>query len=110
QRGAGFARILDGDGDVTQTVDIGAFEADTLPALMVTIDPASISENGGVATGTVTRNTSTGNELVVTLMSSDTSEATVLMTVTILAGNTSADFTITGVDDLIADGTQIVTI
>src|SRR5690606_15566249 len=74
QRGAGFGRILDGDGDFSQTVDIGAFEADTLPALMVTIDTASISENGGTATGTVTRNMPTDDPLEVMLMSSDASE------------------------------------
>src|SRR5690606_316689 len=90
--------------------DIGAFEADTLPALMVTINAASISENGGMATGTVTRNTPTGSDLMVMLMSSDTGEASVPVMVTILAGQASATFDITGVDDLIADGTQTVTI
>ncbi|MCA9081919.1 MAG: hypothetical protein KDA58_15265, partial [Planctomycetaceae bacterium] len=80
------------------------------PTLTLSIDLASISENGGVATGTVTRNTPAVGDLVVTLSSDDTGEATVPATVTILNGQTSAEFTITGVDDAIADGTQTVNI
>ena len=83
------------------------FDDDT--TLSVSIDPISIAENGGTATGTVTRTTTNG-PLVVSLSSSDTSEATVLDSVTIAAGETSADFTITAVDDNLADGIQSVTI
>jgi len=78
--------------------------------LSLAIDPASISENGGTATATVTRNTGTSGPLIVTLSSSDISEATVPETVTILDGQTSATFTVTAVDDAIADGTQPPTI
>jgi hypothetical protein len=77
--------------------------------LTVTINIPSMSENGGSAIGTVTRVGTTGN-LVVTLTSSDTTEATVPATVTILDGQTSATFAITAVDDAIVDGTQVVTI
>lgn len=80
------------------------------PTLTLAIDRTTMSENGGVATGTVTRNLSTANDLVVTLTSSDTSEATVPATVTIPAGQSSATFAITAVDDALADGTQNVTI
>ena len=78
------------------------------PTVTVTIGPASISENGGIATGTVTRNAAAGTSgaLVVALASSNTSAATVPATVTIPDGQASATFQITGVDDLAADGSQ----
>ncbi len=78
------------------------------PTLSVTIAPSSISENGGTATGTVTRNLDTVGNLIVTLTSSDTTEATVPSTVTILDGQSSATFTITGIDDAIPDDGQVV--
>ena len=81
------------------------------PELNVSISGGSISENGGTTTATVTRsNTDTSLPLTVTLASSDLSEATVPATVTILAGQSVATFTIAGVDDPAADGTQVVTI
>ncbi|WP_218653149.1 ELWxxDGT repeat protein [Nostoc sp. TCL26-01] len=79
------------------------------PSLKLTIDRDFISETG-TATATITRNTNTTSELVVTLNSSDTTEATVPNTVTIAAGQTSATFTITGVSDGINDGSQTVNI
>lgn len=79
-------------------------------ALNVSISPSSISENGGTATGTVTRPGSTAAQLIVNLASSDTSEATVPASVTIPAGTSSATFTVTAVDDALADGNVIVTI
>ncbi len=60
---------------------------------------------------TVTRvNASLAADLVVTLASSDTTEATVPATVTIPAGQASVSFPIAAVDDTIPDGTQAVTI
>lgn len=78
------------------------------PTLTVTLTPPSISENGGVATGTVTRNAAAGTSgaLVVALASGTTSAATVPATVTIPDGQSSVTFSISGVDDLLADGTQ----
>ncbi|MCA9051342.1 MAG: hypothetical protein KDA89_21540, partial [Planctomycetaceae bacterium] len=68
-------------------------------------------EAGGTATGTVSRNDEDlSSPLTVNLSSSDTSEATVPTTVTIPIGASSVDFTITAVDDTLADGTQGVTI
>ncbi|MEQ9410795.1 MAG: choice-of-anchor Q domain-containing protein, partial [Fuerstiella sp.] len=96
-----------GHTDGTDTLDV---TDDDAPALTVSIDLSSISENGGTAMGTVTRNTPTTADLVVTLSSSDTTEATVPATVTIPAGQSSAMFTISGVDDAIVDGTQTVEI
>ncbi len=79
------------------------------PALSVSISPSSISENGGSATATVTRSSDTTGALAVTLVSSDESEATV-GSGSIPAGQTSADFPVTAVDDGILDGTRTVTI
>lgn len=79
--------------------------------LSVSISPNSVSENGGSAIGTVTRNTADISQaLVVTLVSSDTSELTVPAFVTILAGADSATFMVTAVDDTLLDGTQTATV
>ena len=107
--------------DGTQTVTITAFATgftdgtdmidvtdDDVPALSVSIDMTSISENGGSATGTVMRNTGTAGDLLVSLVSDDMSEATVPMTVMIPDGMSEATFSITAVDDAIVDGLQSV--
>ncbi|MGJ8644687.1 MAG: choice-of-anchor Q domain-containing protein [Luteolibacter sp.] len=103
QRGFGFLRISQG------TVDIGAFEEPS-PTLTVSITDASIPENGGSSTVTVSRNTDTTSALTVNLSSDDESEATVPPTLTIPAGDVFATATLTAVDDAIVDGTQTVTI
>ncbi|MCY2990966.1 MAG: calcium-binding protein [Planctomycetota bacterium] len=81
-------------------------------SLSVSISAESIREAGGSTTATVTR---AGGDiswpLVVTLTSSDRSEAEVPETVTIPANQaSSAPFTITAVDDTQWDGTQTVVI
>lgn len=82
-----------------------------VPLLTVSIFAASISENGGATTATVSRTEDTTDALIVNLSSSDTSEATVPATVTIEAGQTtSAAFSISSVDDSDVDGTQSITI
>lgn len=79
-------------------------------ALTLQINAASISEAGGMTTATVSRDTATTSALNVILISNDTGEATVASNVTIAAGaSVSAPFNITGVDDLVIDGTQTVT-
>jgi uncharacterized protein DUF1566/Big-like domain-containing protein/List-Bact-rpt repeat protein len=78
--------------------------------LELTIDPEIISENGGTATGTVTRNSGSTGDLTVNLSSDDTSEATVPATVIIPGGSSSANFTISAVDDSAIDGTQTATV
>ncbi len=95
------------DADATATVEV---LDDEFPTLTVSIDPAIISEIGGTATVTVSRNTEELGELTVDLLSDDTSEATVPATVTIPAGQVSATFTLTAVDDMNADGTKVVTV
>lgn len=96
--------LASGSGQVSVTDD----EVDTISLVIV---PGSMSENGGTATGTVTRtflNNSTA--LVVNLSSNDLTEATVPATVTIPANQNSANFTVTGVNDSLRDGTRTAVI
>lgn len=96
-------------GDVNNTLDFG-FEAAVSETLTISISLATMSENGGSSSVTVTRSGSTVGDLVVNLSSNDTGEATVPVTVTILNGQASANFNVTAVDDNFIDGTQTVTI
>jgi len=111
--------IVDGTQPATITASAATFAAgtdaidvsdDDVPTLALNIDLAAMSENGGSSNAAVSRNTDTTSALVVNLASDDTSEATVPATVTILAGQTSANFTVNAVDDGIVDGTQLATI
>src|SRR5262249_51660394 len=101
---------------VTNTVlDVGSTSATMSvldndgPTLSVSIPGGAITE-GGMRQGTVTRNTSTTNPLVVTLTSGDTTEITVPATVTIPAGAASVQFTVTAVVDGVSDGLQTTTV
>jgi hypothetical protein len=80
--------------------------------LSLTLAPPVISETGGpnASVGTVTINQAVGFPFTAALSSSDQSEATVPGTVTIPAGQLSAAFPISAVDDQIADGSQATTI
>lgn len=80
--------------------------------LSLNVTPSSFSESATnpAATGTVSRATSGTTDLVVTLNSSDITEATVPATVTILANQTSANFDVTAVNDTFPDGNKTVTI
>ena len=81
------------------------------PALRLALDHDLVSEGlSPAAHGTVTRNGSTLTTLVVSLASSDTTEATVPPTVTIPSGSASATFDIASINDGITDGSQRVTI
>ena len=72
---------------------------------------SAVAENAGQLTATLKRlNADVSGALTVTLSSSDTGEAGVPATVTIPAGQESVTFTVTGVDDLIPDGDQTVTL
>jgi len=84
----------------------------TDPALVVNVTVPTFSESAGLAAsmGTVSIPAALGTDLVVDLLSSDTTEATVPATVTISAGFISADFQIDAMDDFLADGAQPVTI
>ena len=113
--------IYDGTQSVTITASASGFTAGTgnlqvtdndPPGLSVTVNPSSFEENAGssAATGTVTRQGPTTSAVTVNLTSSDTTEATVPLTVTIPVGQTSEIFSVTAVDDPATDGTQNVTI
>ncbi|WP_168219024.1 tandem-95 repeat protein [Limnoglobus roseus] len=109
--GTQAVRITATAAGLTATANISV--TDDEPALTVTIDRASVLEQAGAnaAVGTVTRaNTPLDQALVVNLTSSDTTEATVPASVTIPAGQASATFPVSGVDDTITDGPQGVTI
>ena len=103
---------LGGSNDYVKVSGMDVVAAGPAPeTLTVAIVDASVSENGGSTTATVSRSGDTTAELVVELSSDDTGEATVPATVTIAAGqSTSPVFVITGVDDALSDGTQTVTI
>ncbi len=110
--------LLDGTQRVNITATSSGYQSGTRAidvtdneTLSLSITPAAISEKGGTATGTVTRgNTDIAASLTVTLFSNDTTEASVPSVVTIPAGQASASFTITAVDDNLLDGTQTVQI
>ena len=95
-------------GYVSPSASIAVTDNETL-ALSLSV--STISENGGSALATITRtNSNLGQAIIVSLASSDTTEATVPATVIIPAGQSSATFIISAVDDLLLDGTQRVTL
>lgn len=92
----------------TDTIDVTDYETVT-----IAIDADAISENAGAAatTASITRsNTDNEAALMVTLVSSDTTEATAPTSVTIPADQAFASFPIDAIDDKLLDGTQTVTI
>ena len=111
-------QLLDGLRSTPITVNATGYEAKTVDLgitdfeqLIVALDTTSISEFQGVTSGTVRRpNSNLSQDLVVQLTSSDLTEATVIGTVTILAGQSLATFTVTAADDAVLDGTQILSI
>jgi hypothetical protein len=93
--------------DAVRFVRVG----DLPPKLVLELAVDQAAEPGGTASATVTRfYGGTLTDVVVTLQSSDVSEATVPGTVTIRAGFSSATFQVTVQDDNLADRTQTVTI
>ncbi|MEK7953715.1 S8 family serine peptidase [Luteolibacter soli] len=95
--------IIDGFG--SHTVDGGGGSG---PSVTVSVSPASFAENAGAsaATGTVTLSAAPAADVVVSLLSSDTGAATVPVSVTVLAGQTTATFAVAAIDDAVADGPQ----
>ena len=100
----------------TKTVIVGTdnvkTDFDSTDPSSVTLTLAStvtaLNETGPNATSTiqVTRDGDLGTSIVVSLSSNDTTEATVPLSVTIPAGQSSATFTVTAVNDTVIDGTQ----
>jgi len=96
----------------TVGIDNVKVDFDSTDPSVVTLTLAStvtaLNETGPNATSTVqvTRNGDLGNATVVSLSSNDTTEATVPLSVTIPAGQSSVTFTVTAVNDTVIDGTQ----
>jgi hypothetical protein len=80
--------------------------------LALNVVPSTFAENSGTsaATGTLTLSQSQATDLVVSLTSSDTTEATVPVSITIPANETIATFAVAAVDDQISDGSVNVTL
>lgn len=89
-----------------------AWVAVATPAITLSATPTNFLENAGAAasTGTVSIPAALATDLVIDLLSNDLTEATAPATVKILAGETTATFPINAVNDLLADGTQNVSI
>jgi len=71
---------------------------------------AQVAENAGTTLGSVTMSPAPGTDTLVALTSSAPAKITVPASVTILAGQTSAYFTLTVLDDTIVDGSRSVAI
>jgi len=109
---------LDGTQDATISATTAGYAGgfagiavqDSETATLAVAAPASASEDVGSVQGTVTVSAAPASAVSVALTSSNTAEVQVPATVMIPAGQTSADFTITVVDDTKIDGTQAATI
>ncbi|MBB5040166.1 Ig-like domain-containing protein, partial [Prosthecobacter dejongeii] len=90
----------------------GSFGSGIDPAtlLLLQVAPASFSEGAGAAAavGTLQRYGNAEADLTVQLVSGDTTEATVPVSVVIPAGQSSVTFDVAAVNDALADGTQQV--
>ncbi len=88
----------------------GGSGVDPSVLLVMAVTPAVFSESAAnpAATGMVTRYGEVTEDLLVFLVSGDESEARVPVSVTIPAGEASATFEVTAVDDIQADGDQQV--
>ncbi len=81
------------------------------PTLTISLDKASVSENGGPNAAILTVRRSgfdTTQPSIVTLTSLDTSEIRLPSSVTILAGGSEAIVAVEAIDDTLLDGTQSV--
>lgn len=120
-----IAAIDDALADGSQAVSISATAAGLVgasaqvtvtdneaPALSLALSPSTWSEAAGAnaSVGTVSRNTSDAGELVVMLSSSAPNLASVPQVVVIPAGQRSATFRVTAIDDAIANGSRTATI
>lgn len=97
--------IAQGTPDTLQILD------DDGPTLKLTIARDLVAEGVSPATtATITRNTATNAALLVGLLSSDTTELTVPVSVTIPTGATSISFNLVSLLDGTTDGNQTVTV
>ena len=72
--------------------------------------PSNAKEGDGSVTATITSSAAPSQNITVNLSSSNPSRATVPATVTLLAGQTTASFNVSIVDDTLIDGTAAVAI
>ena len=119
------------DGDVTYSIVTSASSADprydniAVPDVMLTnidddnatltltLGAPSIPENGGGTIGTVTRNIEAAQAsapLTVTLTNTNPNAVTIPASITIPAGQSSATFNITPINNTLSDGTRTATI
>jgi subtilisin-like proprotein convertase family protein len=84
--------------------------SNSTPALTLGVSPSGFAETAGsnAATATVAIPAALATDLIITLTSSDPGEAAVPASVTLIAGQTSVNFTVSAVDDLDSDGPQTV--
>jgi hypothetical protein len=111
--------VADGDQTVTISVEAEGYRTatgklsisdDEVGQLVVTIDAESISELGGVAHGSVSRNTQTGGAISVALSSNAPDAVTVEPEILLLEDLQTAAFTITAIDNDVANPDALVTI
>ncbi|MCX6950590.1 MAG: hypothetical protein NTV51_00135, partial [Verrucomicrobia bacterium] len=106
--------IINGSQAVTVTAAVAGWTSatgtitvqDDESTSLAVIIPASLREGDAPKTGSVRLNGVLTTNLVVALNSSDPTAVTVPASVTISAGQNSADFTLTIIDDTVADGPQ----
>lgn len=115
--------IVDGTQTVTISIDtmnlvgfdpgMDTVDVTDVETLQISLDTLVVSEGDGpnAISGTITRSDSDMSQpLIVTLVSSDTSELAVASPIVIPIGEATASFTIDAIDDFDFDGDQSVTI
>jgi|GEM_PF-7020495 len=102
--------------DIADVWDLSGWNIDDIKILgtqsnrLTLTGPLSMAEGDAAKTYTVAVTPAPIDDLVIALSSSQPSQASLPGEVTVLAGQTSAEFLVTPVDDLLADGTQSVAI
>ena len=91
------------------TVTVSDDEA-PIPTIEIAAFPTALSENGGSSAVTVTISDASPSGYTFDVGVDDSSEASAPATVSIAPNATSGTFTITGVDDVLSDGSQTVTV
>ena len=112
----GIAGITNGTESETQLVTTTIIDDDSAPTVTLSVDNASITEAGGVATVTATLSQASGFDVTVDLgfagsATVDGIDCTISGTeIVIPAGNTTGAITVTAVDDLLDENNETVTV